>query len=157
MIGDARSVKYAAEQVGFNYRRLYEHRAKDPEFAAAWKLAYEAGTDLLRDEIRRRGAEGFEEDVYYQGSVVGRVRRYSDQLLMFEAKRRDPEYRDNAKVEVTGRNGGPIEIEDRSSSLADVARVLEAAGALVSLGLGVPVVEGEVADPRELLPAPPDR
>lgn len=61
-------------------------------------------------------------------------------------------------------NGQPIEVnvataiavEDRSSSLADVARVLEAAGALASLNLGTDV-GGEVADAPALLPAVVER
>lgn len=59
------------------------------------------------------------------------------------------------KVEVTGREGGPIQVEDRSASLADVARVLEAAGALAAIH-GGGTVGGEVAGPRQLLPVPPD-
>lgn len=39
-------------------------------------------------------------------------------------------FRDPQQVELTGADGGPLAIEDRSASLNDVARVLTAAGAL---------------------------
>jgi len=57
--------------------------------------------------VKRRGLHGVEEPVIYGGKprmvkdlVTGKmvpltVRRFSDNLLMFEVKRRDPAYRDN--------------------------------------------------------------
>lgn len=60
----------------------------------------------------------------------------SDAVKLAWAKRWQPAYNGNTRVEVTGADGAPIEIEDRSASLADVARVLEAVGALASVGGG---------------------
>lgn len=54
--------------------------------------------------------------------------------------------RQTVQVEHTGANGAPIQVEDRSASLADVARVLEAVGALAELSSG---------SSRLALPAPP--
>lgn len=56
-------------------------------------------------------------------------------------------FHDKQQVEVTGRDGAAIEIEDRSATLADVARVLEAVGALAELSSG---------STRAALPAAPD-
>lgn len=58
------------------------------------------------------------------------------------------------RVEHTGADGGAIKIEDRSASLADVARVLEAVGALAQLGRGTD--RAALPDNRALLPAPPN-
>lgn len=44
------------------------------------------------------------------------------------------EFQESSRVELTGRDGNPIEVQDRSASLDDVARVLEAVGALTGLG-----------------------
>ena len=49
----------------------------------------------------RRALEGGEEPVFYQGKIVGSVRKYSDTLLMFMLKARRPErYRDRVGVDV---------------------------------------------------------
>jgi hypothetical protein len=63
-------------------------------------------------------------------------------------------FRDNVNVEVTGRDGGPVQLEDRSASLDDVARVLEAVGAFANVGGGaaraaLPVVEHVLPDSSE--------
>lgn len=69
----------------------------------------------------------------------------SDAIKLGWARRWQPAYGTNARVEVTGADGGPVEIEDRSASLADVARVLEAVGALAELSGGAA---------RDTLPTP---
>lgn len=124
------SITKAAAAAGSCKQRFYELRQADEAFAEQWGLAYDAGTDVLRDEIRRRAVDGWDEPVFQKGGQVGVVRKFSDQLLMFEAKRRDPGYRDNHRVELTGADGGPIVTEDRSASLAEIAEVLQQTGAL---------------------------
>lgn len=84
------SVTHAAQIVGVSKARFYELRAQDDDFAAEWERAYESGTDVLVDEVRRRALEGWEEPVYQGGKLVGPVRKYSDNLLMFLVKQRDP-------------------------------------------------------------------
>lgn len=46
-------------------------------------------------EIHRRGIEGIDHPVIHQGVITDHYKQYSDNLLMFRAKRLDPEYRDN--------------------------------------------------------------
>ena len=62
---------------------LHERRAADPAFAAAWDDALDGAMDAIEEEARRRAIEGTEEPVFYQGKQIGRVRKYSDALLMF--------------------------------------------------------------------------
>jgi hypothetical protein len=93
----------AAGASGVALRTFYDHKGSDPEFRDAWEEAYREGTELLEDEARRRGAEGWDEPVYYQGRVVGHVRRYSDTLLMFVLKARDrARYSDKSDVHLSG-------------------------------------------------------
>lgn len=136
-------------------RRFHELEKRDPEFAEQVCQAVEAGTDVLEDEARRRAFEGVEKPVYQGGKLVGTVREYSDTLLIFLLNGRRPEkFRPLSRVEVTGARGGPVEIEDRSASLADVARVLEAVGALTQVAhSGVAGLGGAAARPA--LPAAP--
>ncbi|USA39881.1 hypothetical protein NCF86_01580 [Pelagerythrobacter marinus] len=98
-------------------------------------LAAEAAVEA---EIFRRAQEGYEEPIYggrYKEKVVGTVRRYSDALLMFRAKKMIPEYRETSAVSVSGKVTHGID-----------AGVLGDAVAKVALSL---------ADRPPQLPAPP--
>jgi hypothetical protein len=93
----------AAARAGVPRASLYRRKAADPDFAAAWASALEAGLDGLRDEAVRRARDGVEQTVWYRGEPVGTVRRYSDQLLMFLLRAHQPavyrEPRGNARAE----------------------------------------------------------
>src|SRR5947209_3798966 len=95
------SVTSAARYAGFSRQYAYEVKDADPEFAKLWDCALEEATDLLEDAIRKRAIAGEEEPVFYKGVEVARVRKTSDLLKMFLMKARRPEYRDNAKVEIS--------------------------------------------------------
>ena len=85
------SVSAAASAAGIGRQTAYDLRNRDPDFAAAWDDALEAGTDVLEDEARRRALNG------------------SDLLTIFLLKGRRPwKFRDNARVEVSGSGGGPV-------------------------------------------------
>jgi hypothetical protein len=126
----------------------------DVEGAPHWKGTTAALHIAVRDDgmLRRRGLEGWFEETYdANGSLVRRVRRTDTNALVTRLKALAPErYRDNARVEVTGRHGGPVEVEDRSASLADVAAVLRAAGALDEVidGVAVEDTPPELEAPR---------
>lgn len=110
---------------------------QNEEYRAAFEDAKEDCVQKLENEVRRRAEEGDPEIVLYQGAPVmeplydkdgevlrdrktGRirysnrpliVRRKSDLLAMFLLKSMRPEqYRDNAKVQLAGQDGGPLEI-----------------------------------------------
>jgi hypothetical protein len=96
------SVTAAAALAGVCRETPYYWRDRDAEFAAAWVRARDAGSDRLEDEGWRRAYEGTERPVFQQGQLVGHIREYSDNLLMFLLRGRRPEYRDNSKLEVSG-------------------------------------------------------
>ena len=77
--------------------------------------------DEIEREIRRRGIQGWEEPVFgslgsdTQGralgtGIVGKVKKYSDTLLIFRAKKEIPEYRDTNRQEPTVGQGGRVVI-----------------------------------------------
>jgi len=76
------SVYTAATIASVNRSTVYRWRDEDPDFKDRWDEAVECGTDLLEDEALRRAKDGFDEPVFYQGEVVGHVRKYSDQLMI---------------------------------------------------------------------------
>ncbi len=127
------SVTDACETANLVRRTAYKWRDADAEFAADWDHAEEQGTDAMEDEAKRRAVDGVDEPVYYQGKEVGKIRRYSDTLLMFLLKGRRPE-----KFKDRVANGGdadapPIKHEHTAlaiitSRLAGIAARNQAAG-----------------------------
>lgn len=67
----------------------------------------DAGTvalGVLEKEIHRRAVEGVDRKLHFRGQVFDTERQYSDNLLMFRAKRLDPAYKDNYQPPVTAPN-----------------------------------------------------
>ena len=58
-------------------------------------LADRSALGVVEAEIHRRGIEGIDHPVIHQGKITDTYKQYSDNLLMFRAKRLDPEYKDN--------------------------------------------------------------
>jgi hypothetical protein len=110
------TVQAAAAGAGVHRATHYRWLDNDPEYAAAFEEARETFRDQVRNEVKRRGIDGWDEPVIYQGQNPkddkGRgvtVRKYSDRMLELLAKAVCPEFRD--KVAVTGEGGGPLEIK----------------------------------------------
>jgi len=95
---------------GIHPQTHYNWLANDPDYKAAYLEAQERSLDVIEQEIIRRGVKGYKEPIIYQGQVTGYIRRFSDNLLMFLAKRRDPMYRDNPQVALGLKAGGDIKI-----------------------------------------------
>lgn len=96
------SVQGACKAAGYSRSAVYERRANDAAFAAGWDAAYEAGSDYLEDEMRRRAIEGVEKGIYHQGVRIATERQYSDTMLIFALKARRPEkYRERFEVKNT--------------------------------------------------------
>jgi hypothetical protein len=118
----------AAEQAEISREIVYYWLEHDERFLFAYHLADAAANAHIEAEIRRRAMEGVLEPVVSQGQLVyeyepvlddegnqkydskGKpiyergalitVRKYSDTLLIFYAKRRMPEYREKQSVDV---------------------------------------------------------
>ena len=129
---DGATVKDAAAEVGRPRSTFYALRQTDQAFRDQWQEAFDEGTDVLEAEARRRAVEGVIYSEHYDkdGNLVSRVTRYSDTLLIFLLKSRDPA-RFN-RFEVTGAEGGPVHVEVsvEPDRLARVASILAGAGAL---------------------------
>lgn len=72
-------------------RCLYVWKQNDPVFAEGWRAAIEQSCDMLEEEAIRRGVEGWDEEVYQKGQLVGTVRKYDPNLLMRLMAGRRPE------------------------------------------------------------------
>lgn len=89
------SITAAAKAAEIARSTVYNWIEKDRTFAELYDQQLEKSTKALEAEAIRRAMKGFEEPVFYQGKQVSTIRKYSDNLLMFLLKRRDPAYRDN--------------------------------------------------------------
>lgn len=92
---------------------------QDASYAERYSAAREEAVERLVAEVRRRGVDGVDRPVMYQGELVfhrGKqviIREYSDSLLMFLLKKLDPSFRENATIAHTAPGGGPIEVNVR--------------------------------------------
>lgn len=106
----------AAEAAGCARRSIYNWLEHDEEFAAAYRQAEVESTERLEREMIRRAVEGTEKPVFQGGQLVGKIREYSDTLLIFALKARKPHvYRERVEVQHSG------EI-DRHEKLTDEER-----------------------------------
>lgn len=88
------TIKRAARAAGIDPSMPYIRRHSDEVFKKAWKEASAIGTELLEEEAARRAFHGVSRAIYQKGVRVGYEQVYSDSLLMFILKKRDPTYRD---------------------------------------------------------------
>lgn len=88
------NVTRSCAAVGICTHTYYDHKKTDEEFSKAADESINRGIDACIDECRRRAFIGCLDDVYYEGSVVGQRRVFSDSLAMFLIKGQRPEYKD---------------------------------------------------------------
>ena len=108
------NVRLAASNADVARQVAYRARDSSATFRADWDEALEEARELLEAEARRRAAIGIDEPVFYKGEVVGHIRKYSDNLLMFLLKAHWPEkFRENVSIDqrVSGSDGGPVKTE----------------------------------------------
>lgn len=99
----AGNVSEACAAAGIPRRTVYDWRDADAAFAAAWEGALDEAADTMEREAFRRAVEGVEKPVFQGGEEVGRIRDYSDTLLIFLLKAARPEkYRERADVQQRG-------------------------------------------------------
>lgn len=99
------NVRAACQAAGCSREIAYRHRRLEEDFAAQWDEALEEATDVLEGEARRRALSD------------------SDTLLIFLLKSHRPDvYRETSRREITGADGGPVEMRELSDEqLAQIA------------------------------------
>lgn len=75
-----------AHQWGFSDTYSFKRRKE---------LAAQTFLGKVEAEINRRAIQGTDKPVIYKGQITDTYKEYSDNLLMFRAKRIDPAYKDN--------------------------------------------------------------
>ncbi len=111
LLAENGNVSHSARRAKLNRPALYDYYNNNPEFADAWDKCAKLGGLALKDEARRRAVQGVLKPVFYKGKKCGTVREYSDTLLVLLLKANFPEeFAERKKAEITGENGGPIQI-----------------------------------------------
>lgn len=137
------SITKAAKAAGVDRGQHYEWLKDREGYADAFAEAMSQAAQVMEDEAVRRAYEGIFEPNVFQGQFVypekivvnpktgetvvvrGKkplgIKKYSDSLLQFLLKGLRPErYRDRVSAEVTGKDGGPISLEQkRLTALTD--------------------------------------
>lgn len=154
------ATREAAEHAGVKRWQVKQLVELEPDFAERYREARGYGRDRIRQTIRARAIDGIEETTEVHDSdgklIERRITRKSDnRLLLAMARAYLPEYRDTARVELTGAGGGPVQVEDRSATLVEVAAILVEVGALPPVDVGgapreqVPGAAGVLAAPAD--------
>lgn len=105
------NITRAAEVAGISRAMHYDWLKDDPDYPDLFQAADQQACDRLEQEARRRAVEGTLKPVFHKGEECGVVREYSDTLLIFLMKGAMPDkYKDRVTNEVTGKDGGPLEV-----------------------------------------------
>lgn len=81
-LAETANVRAAASQAGMSYQSAYKLRKRDGGFDASWQSALAEGYERLELMLLERAMHGAEQDVWYQGKNVGKMRNYSDSLAL---------------------------------------------------------------------------
>ncbi len=149
-------IRFACEAASIHRDTVNDWLTRYPAFKQAYEeMALPDANDRIEEEIHRRAVEGVDEPLVSNGMLVYEFvpvlkpdgtpvlddkgkpkyergkqitkRVYSDALLLALAKRRIPAYSDKGKLEVTGKDGGPVEYADVSAEIQRrLARLSEA-------------------------------
>ncbi len=108
-------VRAACAMAGYARSCVYDWRKQDATFAERWKHALDIAGDLLEEEADRRGRDGYDEPVFYQGEERGQKRKYSDALLLARLKAIRPEqYREKITMPTMGQQNVTVVLRDFS-------------------------------------------
>ncbi len=112
------TVALHAHACGVSYGCVMDTKGLEPDFAERFEEAKQRYIGTLEKEIYRRGVEGVEEPIYYQGVQVGAVRRFSDRLLELHVKRHEPAYREKQQMDLN-LGGGVLVVSGQADSAKD--------------------------------------
>jgi hypothetical protein len=113
------NLRASAAHIGVVPSAVYAAAQKDQRFRDAIELARHKASHAIETELRRRGIEGYEEKVFFQGEQVGTQKRYSDRLLELLAKGNMEKYGKTSEIGVNV-NIGAENIKTKLASLLGV-------------------------------------
>lgn len=109
------TVKQAALDSGVSRITVFRWRESNDQFGKDWTDALKEGDEAVIQEIHRRAIEGVDKPVFQGGVEVGRIRQYSDVLLIVYAKMRGI-FQENAVIQ----HQGKVEVIDARAELLQI-------------------------------------
>jgi hypothetical protein len=101
----------AAKLANVDRRYHYKWLAEDEVYKAGFEQAEREAIDVLEMELHRRAIDGVDKPIIYKGEITGSYKEYSDILLMFLLKKKNPAYRDNFTQNIGIMGSGKVEVE----------------------------------------------
>ena len=126
------NVGAACDAARIHRSTVYRWLEHDEPFSLLYTQAKTEYDDLIREEIDRRARRGWSETVYQLAKRAGTVRKYSDTLLIFQAKARMPEYRDKVDVQAHVQAGSDDGADDTAEAAALARGFLFGLGSLAA-------------------------
>lgn len=90
------SLRRAAEKAGVSAQTVYDHVSTDPDFAEVYLRAQDVNTEMLESTLHEVACSG------HVGAILAVLKQ-----------RRPARWRETMRAELTGKDGSPIEIEER--------------------------------------------
>ena len=109
-LGKTGNISHSARVAGLSRKQVYTHQQTNRRFKARVEEQLTHFADSLEHEAVRRGRDGYHEEVYSEGALVGFKTRYSDRLLMATLAAHKRELYGKQVVQVEGSNGGPVQM-----------------------------------------------
>lgn len=120
------SVSEACRKSKLPRRTVYDWFKSNKAFKKRYDEAAILALGVLEDEATRRAVNGLEKPVFQGGKLVGRVREYSDTLLIVLLKARAPlKYRENFKATLSNPDGTPLLTEIKVNVIHSGAPISE--------------------------------
>lgn len=85
------NIAASCRAAGIARSTAYQWRDEDEAFAAKWQEALDEALDGLESELWRRGKEGVDKPVTYQGAITATYKEYSDTLALAIMKAHRPD------------------------------------------------------------------
>lgn len=112
--------RWCAAHIGVSFRTVKAERKADRVFNEYVEDALGAwAEENLIKEAFRRGVTGVQEDVYWNGEVVGQKTVFSDRMLLQLLKAHVPSFRDNAGIQANVSSGGVLLIPAAPATVDD--------------------------------------
>ena len=106
-------VMVSCKMAEIHWTTHYHWKKHDKKYLAAFQMAEQIAADFMEEEVHRRGFDGFDVPVTYEGEIKTYYKAYSDNLAMFRLKKIRPEYRDNY---LANNFLGPVQVNVKFSS-----------------------------------------
>lgn len=108
LLAETGALNKCALAINLTLSTVRKHRKEDKDFGKACEDALDVFRDKIDLAVYHRAVEGWLEAVYFQGIIVGYVRKYSDSMLAMFAKRHNPAYREKFELDANIRTAALV-------------------------------------------------